>query len=242
MRSKISIITITILISLFGIEAKAYTVTSFNPTVYNGNTPSGIAAFDAAVGIATNYRKENFSDGTLIPGLSISFAGNPATTILSEPCTPTGTFLDKGGLECSTAMSWDSEGVFATDVSLGDAVFTYSPGTRSMGVGIGDLESDVGSYLAMFVNDNTLIGFVSALDNYVRHNEGREVYLRIDAESGDANITELRFTHVTPFGAVGDGVRFDRLAVAYVPLPASIWLFGSALIGLAGISCKKKKK
>jgi hypothetical protein len=45
----------------------------------------------------------------------------------------------------------------------------------------------------------------------------------------------ISIAHVT-----GNGFSFDSVTVETVPIPAAAWLFGSALLGLAGIARRKK--
>lgn len=52
------------------------------------------------------------------------------------------------------------------------------------------------------------------------------------------NITGLVFNRAV-FTSQQNAFEFDNLAVKPVPLPAAVWLFGSALVGLAGVGRRK---
>lgn len=46
-------------------------------------------------------------------------------------------------------------------------------------------------------------------------------------------------SHVLTFTGTGNGSYGGSIAVAQTPIPAAVWLFGSALMGLTGISRRK---
>ncbi len=55
----------------------------------------------------------------------------------------------------------------------------------------------------------------------------------------DQAFSEVVLTFLNP-DATGGTVSFDRLEIAPVPVPAAVWLFGTALVGLAGFGRRKK--
>lgn len=70
--------------------------------------------------------------------------------------------------------------------------------------------------------------------------DGRPWTWSFDLASAD--ISEIRISY-TGTQTQGIGVGFDNInthSAAVVPVPAAIWLFGSGLIGLAGIARRKK--
>ncbi len=212
----------TIVISSLSLQA--YTITSFDPAnVFVDTTASGVASLDAAVGV-TGYLIEDFEDTnlvsgaidpTLIPGLTISFTGPN----------------DHGN---SANTLWDGSEHIDLNVGIGEITFNYTPGAQSLGLGIGDVESDVD----IIVNGENL-GFIRSLPNYSRLADStREVYIRIDLEAGDDLITELRFVSIPQ---TGDALTFDHLAILNgtpVPEPSSILLL--SICG-AFLGCFRKK-
>ena len=67
---------------------------------------------------------------------------------------------------------------------------------------------------------------------------------------GQASFSFLGLVSDSPFTSVdihfatrrgSDGVLIDDLQYAVVPVPAAVWLFGSGLLGLIGISRRKKE-
>lgn len=48
-------------------------------------------------------------------------------------------------------------------------------------------------------------------------------------------VTAIRFNNV-----LNDGFKFDNVSASVVPVPAAMWLFGTALLGFLGISKRKK--
>lgn len=48
-------------------------------------------------------------------------------------------------------------------------------------------------------------------------------------------ITAIRFNN-----SVNDGFKVDNIAASVVPVPAAVWLFGSALVGFVGYSRRRK--
>ena len=49
------------------------------------------------------------------------------------------------------------------------------------------------------------------------------------------------FTNININFDIGSGNSLEVLNVSAVPLPGAIWLFGSGIIGLAGLARRKKK-
>jgi len=52
-------------------------------------------------------------------------------------------------------------------------------------------------------------------------------------------LSTLQFTSLDPFGDT-TGNLLDDISVSPVPVPAAVWLFGTALLGLVGFSRRKK--
>ncbi len=196
-------------------QGQAYTISSFGESNFQGISPSQLAAFDAIVGV-TGYLIEDFEDSTPVEGFTFQ----------------TGSHANLGASVRSDFPEaiWDGQFVGNDNVALGPIVMGYAPGTSSIGFGLGDVESVV----SIVVNGSTLISDLRNLPNYQRvRDNAREVYVRIDAEIGDAAITEVSFV-----GSTGDFVFVDRVALntTGVPEPSSFLL---CLLGLAVLKIRR---
>lgn len=104
-------------------------------------------------------------------------------------------------------------------------------------------EQTVGSLLVAVSNDNTTdsINFgLVATDSVGVNFSGTQVVLN-NASGGLVlfeNISALTINNLNNNG-ISDGYDVAFHAVTAVPVPAAIWLFGSALIGLIGIARRK---
>ncbi len=180
-------------------KVRGYTLTSFDPAVVCNGCPFPLPAnaLSQRVGVS-GYLIEDFEDTTLIPGLRV------------EPSLDD--LLDFG------PVIWDGVQALRVDVREQAAAFRFPAGTTSIGIGIADVESP-DSVVEIFVN-NVSVGRVSDLPNYARRgNNGREVYLRVDMEPGDAMITSLGFKQLEG-PRQEEFVSFDHLAIAQGDLPA----------------------
>lgn len=202
----------------------AYTLTTFGQGIYDADT----AAMDAALGI-TGMSIEDFSDTTLIPGLTISFenpAGGPLATLPANF-----TFLAE--------QAWDNPGAPSflinrpdqlNQAPYSDTTFIVSGGTTRFGIGLSNFQT--------FLNETDLLingvnfGRVSALPNYVDGGPTiKNLYLLISADVGDSLITAVKFDNLDTV----DAHLFDHLAIdaAVVPLPPAVWLLGTAVASVA---------
>jgi len=117
-----------------------------------------------------------------------------------------------------------------------------------------NINADTNSFNEPSVNETTL---VEDGDGHLgQHEEGagsREVWsgasYDINGVYGDANGIDLTMSSVsmTDFRGSQDTAAFkvyltgDTFKVSAVPVPAAVWLFGSALLGLGGFSRRVKK-
>ncbi len=205
-----NLLLIICLILIAGQSLYAYTITSFRQTqlVASGVAPSAtdVANFDSLVGISGGI-VEDFEDNTLISGLTMSLAG--VNNALPSGFRNSNSVLAKN--------FWDGADSIVANAST-VATFSYAPGASVFALGLGDIESD----LRVSVNGEDL-GLVRSLPNYERIlDNAREVYIRIDLETGDNLITNVSFSN----SSAGDGIFYDHLVVleTTVPEPSSLIL------------------
>ncbi len=204
---------ITCFLSLFILLSPAYSdlvITSFDPTVvFSGTGASEQADMDAALGI-TGYTIEDFEDSTLVDGFKFGPEGvtpSSDTTGLGNPNNP------------FTQAVWDGNVSFLFDSQIGPSVFQFN-NAASVGIGVGDIETNI----RMFVNGNDF-GLIRDFLNYNRTSDNnREIYIRVDANSGDV-INTVTFVSDLQGGNGGDGLFIDHVAFleSSVPEP-STWL------------------
>lgn len=223
----VQIVAWVLALTAVGPHVDAATLSSFNPdSVFSGTSPAAQAQLDAAVGV-TGYLIDDFEHADLIPPLAIEEGGNPASSTIGPPNVDDSY---PGGV-------WDGVRAFVGNVncSLGDTVFHFQPGVASLGLGIGDVESDVELLI-----DGVSFGLVRSLPNFKQTgnspNQPRQVYIRVDADPGDPPISEVRLTQIG--GCGGDAIFYDHLAISAeaVPVTSTRGLFLLALLLLATLT------
>lgn len=239
------------LILLFGSSnvtiVHAYSLSFFSPATYNTST----AAMDAALGI-TGYQIEDFEDSTLLPGLSYTIDGSIASPITynSVPAS----FNGSGNIENwdgpgqitnlvnNTCTGWPSNclaGEFADRITV-----NISGGAASVGAGLMGFQSAASG--AFPITDHTLYINGTAVPGTFESLAGaswsagpfiRNLYLVIGLDPGDALITSFGFENIS----ANDALHLDHVAIqtSVVPVPAAVWLFGTALAGLIGFSRRR---
>ena len=175
--------TFFLFILVITISVQAYTIYSFTP---ESSYSSNIDTLNSNVG-TTGYLIENFQDSTFIAGLTVQ----GSTGFIDRP----------NGCWNGTQILYGST----------DTIFQYSEGTRSFGIGVGDIESDI----RLKVN-GVDYGLIRSLANYNRTlDDAREVYIRIDANIGEDLITSVTFD--AP--GSGDWAYFDHVAIDTTQIP-----------------------
>ena len=136
------------------------------------------------------------------------------------------------------------------------------PGATLVGTGTGDLSGGVLTYNLEQLTDLGLYGtaVVMSTGTWTDGNPGTsttsilsctgaaiacgQVALGPQAPGVSIGALPMSETDPTVFFSPGDGVNVSDLewTITPVPLPAAAWLFGSALVGLAGMGRRRKAK
>ncbi len=183
---KPSHIFLCIALALGGISPLlAFTVEFFDNSVFSTNTNT----MDVALGL-TGHTIEDFEDGSLISGLSLSAGGFQSRT---------------GG------TAWD--GVRVRSNLSGShqlsTTFTLPSSTLSFGVGLQNFDRDY----SVKVNGIIVVSNLRNLSGFTSGNgTTKNGYLKIEAENGEI-INNVRFDQTSNTGSI-DQVEFDHLAVS----------------------------
>ena len=257
MVKKMPIVLVLLIVFLAISRAQAVSLTFFHPSTYDANT----AAMDAALG-TTGFQFEDFEDTILLPGLSYTIDGSqhaPVTfnslpnVFIQNGTRPAEFWAGPGqltNLHSNACANWDSG--FCSETRDDRVTFNLAGGTTSVGIGLGGFQSiNPPSPISpltdhtLYINGTAVPGTLESLAGaaWVSDPWDRNVYLVMTLELGDALITSFGFANNIP-GNV-DIIEFDHLAIGAtgpnpVPIPAAIWLFGTALIGLVGFGKRRK--
>ncbi len=208
--------------------AQAFTVSSFLPTGFT----------DEIAGI-TGYEIEDFEDTTLIPGLSVEWTSPDLGPVTTLPRVSTASDFN-----FTTDDAWDGVGFLTntrqvTTGGLSDiTILNFADSPTSVGIGISNFQF-VGAEL--LINGNSFASLTSFVPAPIRGAGIKNIYLRIDAESGET------IDSIGIDGISGDFIAFDRLAVGNTQsVPESSNILGLILVGcgfiFTGIKCKKNKE
>ena len=203
----------------FGGAAKATISGTFNIDIYNYDALGVSANADATPGNVTTYAGELIS--------SITYTGLLLfdTRLLPDPSTPSTIkeFLESSGgtLSSDAGLNIDlSTGGFRTTTLLDITWNGAFPGG-------GSIEHDDGvSLYDTSTNPDTLLTPASAATPTTP----------IDTTFAAIGSTDLRLIYSAANG------NPEVLDVTAVPLPAAVWLFGSAILGLLGVGYKRRGK
>jgi hypothetical protein len=219
----------------------------FPASVFSTNTP----AMYSTLGISGGYMIDNFENGTLLPGLSITLSGGVPTTtwVASVPNL-------SNGNDCGVP-TWD--GTHAVTNSLNNVLnscytpsglanvttFTYAPGTTSFGIGFVNFQSlNSAQYPVtdheLIVNGIDLGTLESLGGSSWTGGMGRNAYLRIDATAGTF-INSVAIRNIST--GQQDYLVFDTLALAPFeePEPATVWLLSLGTLTLVWYSRRSQR-
>ena len=201
------------LIFLLGIPAQAAVVN------YND-----LAVFQAAAGAMTLVNFDVDSDGNSID------ASSPGV-LAGTKFTGYGVTFNRGVVFRSLSFSLSSPNMISnTGINSGTgALVNGSFSSEVFEVGITNLGA--GSVLRIFDQTDSLLGSISSdLDGSTVDFIGM---------ISDTPIYRMEFDFSQGIGFAGDDLYFTQI-VSPVPVPAAVWLFGTALIGLFGFGKRRK--
>lgn len=233
-------------------SASAMTINMVSNTVYNSDT----TIMDAALGV-TGFTIEDFEDNNLVNGLSIEYTNPDSGPITTLP----NLYQDGSGLFSNN--SWDSSGSLVNTINnlvwFGNTnpnapsdnrgaissrvTFHLNSQVTAFGIGLGNFQADAVDH-ALLVNGVEIISVIGNLTGFTSGINLRNGYLLIHGEAGES-IESVAFqvyetnTKNPLSGFSGDGLVFDHVALAAVPIPAAAWLFGSGLLALIGFGRRK---
>ncbi|MGK7932283.1 MAG: hypothetical protein AB4041_12730 [Microcystaceae cyanobacterium] len=218
--------TATLLITSNNV-AKAFTVSSFLPTGFT----------DEIAGI-TGFEIEDFEDTDLISGLSVEWTSPDFGPVTTLPRVSTAS-----DFSFTVDDAWDGVGFLTntrqvTTGGLSDiTILNFADSPTSVGIGISNFQF-VGAEL--LINGNSFASLTSFVPAPIRGAGIKNIYLRIDAESGET------IDSIGIDGISGDFIAFDRVAVGNTQsIPESSNILGLFLVGgvilFTGIKFKKKE-
>jgi hypothetical protein len=226
--------TFVLALLLLGLSSNSQAAVVLDFEGVNGSYPSGYAF------INDFYNGGTSSDGTTGTDYGISFTPNAQAICLNTPgntCSNTsrGGLGDpdsqQGGLFflSGTETYMNVDGGFDTGFS-----FYYSAINNTGSVSVYDDYNGTGNLLATLNLDLTVSDcgpdYNAAFCPFVASGIGFSGIAKSVSFAGVAN------------QIVFDDVTFGSISPAPVPLPAAVWLFGSALLGMFGFSRTKKSE
>ena len=208
----------------------------------------------------TQYVQRGFCASLLLTALAFGTAGSAQAALLNlMPDTPdiTSAFINvdyNGGTDLltasGTALSLDDDGVLPALNIVGgsfdlnatiDAAGILSGGTISIGGTIAGIGAISGILLTGELTD---VGFSDT--------GGDPLEFLFDVTGGDLSslyggtggiiLTSSGFQNWVDFQNFAFSGVSDTFAVSPIPVPAAVWLFGSALLGLAGFGRHSRRK
>lgn len=189
------------LLVCFGNGAFAYSIYSFAPSQYNANQTT----MNANLGLTNAYSIENFGSSSIM-----SYVHN--TSSYSNSIV-NGTY------------SWDTNGSlqFALNNVSDSLVVNYSIGASAIGFGMGGV--GITGQTFQINGQGTLYNYTT-MSGYTLDHSNRNIYIRIEAQSGDAAITSIVFRNTG--GTETDYLSHMAFSNSSVPEPYSIFFFGLA--------------
>jgi len=122
------------------------------------------------------------------------------------------------------------------DLALTVDVLNFGQTTFSYGLEVSNTENATSTAL-----DDDSMRVVSTPDNLFFTNEGIDYELAMLGFSADGGNSFDSLFNLAEGSTLNLGVYVELNRVSAVPVPAAVWLFGSALIGLAGITRRSRK-
>ncbi len=213
----------------------------------NGSAFTDISAsltFNTITGLGGNSASNNLS----ITMNSADFLGAPPTFHdISMTRQGTSNIIDgiilvdwNGTYDMPLYIEWDATGLFNAvglglqtgDVLSGSDLYYDTNGNGVYDLGIDTYRADIGSAIPY---SDTLTG---PLPIFLGGGGGGPAPMAATVNS--IGLTTGPFPGVKGYFDIGTGNSIHITSVTPVPVPAAVWLFGSGLLGLIGVSRRKK--
>ncbi len=207
----------------------AYNVVSFAPSQFNTNTQ----LMDQSLGLV-GYTIEDFEDVNLVEGLTLEMV-NPdlaPTSVLPQVYNPVHANNQWDG---SRALVNHNQQIFTTNPPLSQiTTFHIEDGATSVGIGLANFQNLTNHQLLI---NGQVVADISTLPGFAFGVSARNLYIRVDAEGGDALISSFSIDEQF---SNADGLVFDHVAFLdnAVPEPSSFIMFAFGAIFFLG---KRKK-
>jgi len=233
-----SLIAVAIAVAMAPAHAAVITQWNFNSSPADSNTATGTVLPSVGVGTiaAIGGVTSTFASGAINQGSS-----DPATSDNSGFQTTTyaaqGTGNKTRGIEVRLStvgfhditVSWDQR---HSNTSARHVQFQYSTDGTSF--------TDFGSLFAGTAGDTWFNGRSVNLSSILGVNDNASFALRIVAAFASGGSNYVASSPTASYSSAGTW-RFDMVTVSGtpVPVPAAVWLLGSAVAGMAGVARRK---
>jgi hypothetical protein len=218
-----------LLMFAFAIPASAATIQTINPYLSAADSPY-------SPGDYSYFHLENFEDGLLnTPGVTGSPGG--VTSVVFGPNIHDSVDGDDGAIDGS-GLDGDSYfsglGSAGINFTFDDTVLGTLPTVAGIvwtdGAGLTTFEA----YDALDILLDTLT--LNIADAFVTGETAEDTFFGITHSGGISRI----FISNSSGGIEVDHLQYGGGDVSVIPIPAAVWLFGTALIGLVGFSKRRK--
>jgi len=218
-----------LLMFAFAIPASAATIQTINPYLSAADSPYNSGDF-------SYFHLEDFEDGLLnTPGVTGSPGG--VTSVVFGPSIHDSVDGDDGAIDGS-GLNGDSYFSFSGSAGIN---FTFDDtvlGTLPTVAGIVWTDGAGSTTFAAYDALNNLLDILTLniADGSISGTTGEDTFFGITHSGGISRI----FISNTSGGIEVDHLQYGGGDVSVIPIPAAVWLFGTALIGLVGISRRRK--
>ncbi len=220
---QIKSITLAASAAVLSTSVNATMIDTFEDIGANGTTINNRVIDGINVSLGTNTGAV-FAAVTYFMEPPFAFAGQPAA-VYNNPLTPS-------NVSGSRFISTAANGAYLNDTLK--LVFGFSQDVKEFGFTTIDFEDGSGTLTAYDGNDNVVDSFTVSYPGFNQATSGIDVDWLVSSQQGD-----ISYAVFSTVGIGGGGYGIDDMLVTAVPVPAAIWLFGSGLLGLAGIVKRK---
>jgi len=204
--------------------AWSFTINYFAPSLFT----TDMTLLNTRLGI-TGYQFEDFEDGILTPGLTITaaatisngYTGSPQTTVHNGTVAPT------GWIYSTSIASWSAnQFCIYPQVVANFHTFSFDHGISSFGFGIAEID-DIGGPHVVMVNGQETTVVIENLPGFVR-SDGRNMYILVDVAPGEvlnsvglqtvSSVESLFFSHLafSENPAIGVVPEFNTISCLFI--------------------------